>query len=37
LQYNDVRTMECIVELAPGQAPLRIGQRVRVMLGSVEP
>ena len=37
LQYNDVRTMECIVELTPGQAPLRIGQRVRVMLGSVEP
>jgi multidrug resistance efflux pump len=36
LQYNDVRTLECIIELAPGQAPLRIGQRVRVMIGSVE-
>jgi multidrug resistance efflux pump len=37
LQYNDVRTLECIIELPPGQAPLRIGQRVRVMIGSVEP
>jgi HlyD family secretion protein len=37
LQYNDVRTLECVIELAPGQAPLRIGQRVRVMIGSVEP
>lgn len=37
MQYNDVRTLECIIELAPNQAPLRIGQRVRVMLGSVEP
>jgi multidrug resistance efflux pump len=36
LQYNDVRTLECVIELAPGQAPLRIGQRVRVMIGSVE-
>jgi HlyD family secretion protein len=37
MQYNDVRTMECVIELTPGQPPLRIGQRVRVMLGSVEP
>jgi multidrug resistance efflux pump len=37
MQYNDVRTLECIIELAPGQAPLRIGQRVRVMIGSLEP
>jgi multidrug resistance efflux pump len=37
LQYNDVRTLECIIELNPGQAPLRIGQRVRVMLGGLEP
>jgi multidrug resistance efflux pump len=37
LQYNDVRTVECIIELAPGQLPLRIGQRVRVMIGTVEP
>lgn len=35
LQYNDVRTMEAIIQLAPGQAPLRIGQRVRVTLGNV--
>jgi multidrug resistance efflux pump len=37
LQYNDVRTLECIIELPAGQAPLRIGQRVRVAIGSVEP
>jgi multidrug resistance efflux pump len=37
MQYNDVRTLECIIELAPNQPPLRIGQRVRVTLGSVEP
>jgi multidrug resistance efflux pump len=30
LQFNDVRTLECIVQLDPGQPPLRIGQRVRV-------
>lgn len=34
LQYNDVRTMECIVTVDPKQPPLRIGQRVRVVLGS---
>jgi multidrug resistance efflux pump len=33
LQFNDVRTLECIVELAPGVKPPRIGQRVRVILG----
>jgi multidrug resistance efflux pump len=33
LQFNDVRTLECIIELEPGQPPLRIGQRVRVTLG----
>jgi HlyD family secretion protein len=32
-QFNDVRTLECLVTLDPGQAPLRIGQRVRVALG----
>jgi multidrug resistance efflux pump len=32
-QYNDVRTLECIVTLNPGQPrPLRIGQRVRVII-----
>jgi multidrug efflux pump subunit AcrA (membrane-fusion protein) len=30
-QYNDVRTLECIVEVA-GSPPLRIGQRVRVLI-----
>jgi multidrug resistance efflux pump len=29
-QYNDVRTLECIVTLEPGGPPVRIGQRVRV-------
>jgi HlyD family secretion protein len=32
LQYNDARTLECIIELDAGQAALRIGQRVRVTL-----
>jgi multidrug resistance efflux pump len=32
LQLNDVRTLECIISVEPGQSPLRIGQRVRVVL-----
>ena len=32
-QFNDVRTLECIIVLDPKQPPLRIGQRVRVTLG----
>jgi multidrug resistance efflux pump len=32
LQFNDVRTVECIVLLERSQDPLRIGQRVRVKL-----
>jgi multidrug resistance efflux pump len=32
LQYNDARTLECIIELDESQPPLRIGQRVRVTL-----
>jgi hypothetical protein len=28
--FQDVRTVECLVSLEPGQPPLRIGQRVRV-------
>jgi multidrug resistance efflux pump len=32
LQFNDVRTLECILELLPGPNPPRIGQRVRVLL-----
>lgn len=30
--FQDVRTLECIVHLDPGQPPLRIGQRVHVKL-----
>ena len=33
-QKNDVRTLECIIELTPGQPELRIGQRMRVVLSS---
>jgi multidrug resistance efflux pump len=33
-QFHDIRTLECIIELDPGQAPLRIGQRVRVALSN---
>jgi multidrug resistance efflux pump len=29
-QFNDVRTLECIVSVESGSRPLRIGQRVRV-------
>jgi multidrug resistance efflux pump len=32
LQFNDVRTLECLITLDPKAPPLRIGQRVRVML-----
>jgi membrane fusion protein (multidrug efflux system) len=32
LQYNDARTLECIIELDTGEPALRIGQRVRVTL-----
>jgi multidrug resistance efflux pump len=32
MQHNDVRTLECVIELAPGE-PLRIGQQVRVTIG----
>jgi multidrug resistance efflux pump len=32
LQLKDVRTLECLIALDPGQAPLRIGQRVRVTI-----
>jgi multidrug resistance efflux pump len=30
MQYNDVRTMECIITLDPSPERLRIGQRVRI-------
>jgi HlyD family secretion protein len=35
LQFNDVRTLEVILKLEESKAPLRIGQRVRVMLEGV--
>jgi multidrug resistance efflux pump len=30
--FNDVRTLECLIEINPGGPPLRIGQRVRVTI-----
>jgi multidrug resistance efflux pump len=33
-QFHDVRTLECVVQIDPGQPPLRIGQRVRVTLSN---
>jgi multidrug resistance efflux pump len=33
-QLHDIRTLECIIALDPGQPPLRIGQRVRVALSN---
>jgi hypothetical protein len=37
LQLRDVRTLECLISLEPGQHPLRIGQRVRVTIKRAEP
>ena len=34
VQFHDIRTLECIIALDPDQAPLRIGQRVRVALSN---
>jgi multidrug resistance efflux pump len=34
LSFNDLRTIECIVDLDPGQVPLKIGQKVRVIIGA---
>jgi HlyD family secretion protein len=36
LQVNDIRTLECSISVDPGQPPLRIGQRMRVILGGDE-
>src|SRR5262249_41629531 len=36
-QLQDIRTVECLIELEPGQAPLRIGQRMRVTIGRTSP
>lgn len=34
-QMNDVRTLECVIVLEPGQPRLRLGQGVRVFIGTV--
>jgi multidrug resistance efflux pump len=34
--FQDVRTVECLIRLDPGQPPLRIGQRVRVLINPAE-
>jgi multidrug resistance efflux pump len=34
LNFNDLRQIECIVDLDPGQTPLKIGQKVRVKMSS---
>ena len=31
-QYNDVRTLECIVSIEPASEPIRIGERMRVTI-----
>lgn len=33
--FTDVRTVECLITIDPGQPPLRLGQRMRVMIGRV--
>jgi multidrug resistance efflux pump len=33
-QFSDVRTLECLIVLEPGQPRLRLGQTVRVFLGT---
>jgi multidrug resistance efflux pump len=34
-QLSDVRTLECLIILEPGQPPLRLGQSVRVSIGRI--
>lgn len=33
--FTDVRTVECLISIDPGQPPLRLGQRMRVIIGRV--
>jgi multidrug resistance efflux pump len=33
--FTDIRAIECLVTIDPGQPPLRIGQRMRVLIGPV--
>ena len=35
-EFNDVRTVECLIKLDTDQMPLRLGQRVRVKIGQVK-
>ena len=36
-QLSDVRTLECLIVLEPGQPRLRLGQSVRIFIGPVSP
>ena len=36
-QLSDVRTLECVIVLEPGQPRLRLGQSVRIFIGPVPP
>jgi hypothetical protein len=36
-QLSDVRTLECVIVLEPGQPPLRPGQSVRIFIGPAPP
>ena len=36
-QLSDVRTLECVIVLEPGQPRLRLGQSVRIFIGPVSP
>jgi HlyD family secretion protein len=36
-QLSDVRTLECLIVLDPGQPPLRLGQGVRIFIGTASP
>ncbi len=33
--FTDVQTVECLIAIDPGQPPLRLGQRMRVLIGRV--
>ena len=33
--FTDMRAVECLIAIHPGQPPLRIGQRMRVLIGPV--
>jgi membrane fusion protein (multidrug efflux system) len=33
--FTDIRAIECLITIDPGQPPLRIGQRMRVLIGPV--